>query len=257
MCELFGVCAAQSFPVNDLLEAFFHHSYEHKHGWGLAVFRGGSVSMEKEPVKAEDSLYLRQRLSRKVEGANLFAHIRFATIGRIEYANCHPFIWDDDSGRTWTLIHNGTMFEGKKLSPFLDAQEGTTDSERILLYIVSLMNEAYAKAGEPLSDRQRFRLLDETICDLSAGNKLNMLLYDGQTMYVHTNCRDSLHLRRSPGRVIFSTKPLLSEGWEKVPMNRLLGFRSGEQIFEGTDHGHEFHEEDVDMTPLLSAFAEL
>ena len=76
MCELFGVCAAKSFRVNDLLQAFFSHSREHKHGWGLAVFRGGGVSLEKEPVKAEDSKYLRQRLSRPVEGASLFAHIR-------------------------------------------------------------------------------------------------------------------------------------------------------------------------------------
>lgn len=257
MCELFGVCAAKSFRVNDLLQAFFSHSREHKHGWGLAVFRGGGVSLEKEPVKAEDSEYLRQRLSRPVEGASLFAHIRLATIGRIEYANCHPFIWDDESGRTWTMIHNGTLFEGNKLAPFLDMQEGTTDSERLLLYIIHRMNEAYAKAGQPLHDQKRLQLLDEIIVDLSAGNKLNLLLYDGEIMYVHTNCRESLHYWEGPKRRIFSTKPLLMDGWRPVPMNQMLAFRQGEQIFQGSQHGNEFHDEDYDMGPLLSAFAEL
>ena len=257
MCELFGVCAAESIQVNDLLSAFFSHSRQHKHGWGLAVFRGSSVSMEKEPVKAEDSFYLRQRLSRKIEGANLFAHIRLATIGRIEYANCHPFIWDDESGRTWTMIHNGTLFEAKKLSPFLDVQEGTTDSERLLLYIVHRMSREYAKAGRPLSDQRRMELLDQIIVDLSAGNKLNMLLYDGEIMYVHTNCAGSLHYWEKPGQVLFATTPLLMDGWEPVPMNRLLAFRQGRKLFEGTVHDNEFHEEDYDMTPLLSAYAEL
>lgn len=257
MCELFGVCAAESFRVNDLLQVFFSHSREHKHGWGLAVFRGGGVSLEKEPVTAEDSKYLRQRLSRPVEGANLFAHIRLATIGRIEYANCHPFIWDDESGRTWTMIHNGTLFEGRKLAPFLDVQEGATDSERLLLYIIHRMNETYAKAGRPLHGQERLQLLDEIIVELSAGNKLNLLLYDGEIMYVHTNCSGSLHYWEGPQRMIFSTTPLLMDGWKPVPMNQMLAFRKGELIFQGSRHGNEFHEEDYDMTPLLSAFAEL
>ena len=257
MCEILGVCAAQSFQVNDLLDAFFHHSRTMKHGWGLAVFRGAGVSMEKEPVMAEESLYLRRRLSGPVSGAHLFAHIRLATIGRIEYANCHPFVWDDASGRTWTLVHNGTLFEAQKLSRFLDHQEGTTDSERLLLYIVEQMCENYVKTGQALDAAERFALLDTLITDLSCGTELNLLLYDGETMYVHTNCKDSLHLLESPGRVIFATKPVLWEGWKKVPMNQLLGYRKGELIFQGTCHDHEFHEEDYDMTPLLSAYAEL
>lgn len=116
MCELFGLCAAEKYRVNELLDVFFHHSTEHKHGWGLAVFYGKGVSMEKEPVRALDSLYLRQRMTREIAGTNLLAHIRLATIGRIEYANCHPFIWDDNSGRTWTMIHNGTLFAGDRKS---------------------------------------------------------------------------------------------------------------------------------------------
>ena len=257
MCEILGVCSSQSFQVNDLLNAFFHHSRVCKHGWGLAVFRGCGASLEKEPVMADDSLYLRRRLTGKVQGANLLAHIWQATIGRIEYVNCHPFLWEDAGGRAWTLVHNGTLFETTGFSRFLDMQEGTTDSEQLLLYIVEQMNMAIADSAEPLGAKQRFRILDDLIAEMSAGNKLNLLLYDGEIMYVHTNFRDSLYVLEQPGRVIFSTTPLLHDGWKKVPMNQLLAYRSGELLLCGKKHSHEFFEKDHDLTPLLATFAEL
>ncbi len=257
MCELFGICAAEPFVVNDLLQAFYGHSRVHKHGWGLAIFRGAGVSMEKEPVKADDSVYLRHRLTQTIEEANLFAHIRYATIGRIEYANCHPFLQDDESGRTWTMIHNGTLFEGGKLAPFLDVQKGTTDSERLLLYIVHCMDEAIREAGRPLRDAERLRRMDEIIVDLSYGNKMNMLLYDGEIMYVHTNSEGTLHCREGSRRVIISTAPLLTDGWKPVPMDQLQAYRQGERIFQGTYHGNDFRYEDHDWSTLYSAFSEL
>ena len=257
MCELFGICAAEKLRANEYLDAFYHHSFEHKHGWGLAVFHGSGVTLEKEPVRAVDSGYLRNRLSREVLASNLLAHIRLATIGRIEYANCHPFVYDDDSGRTWTMIHNGTMFESGDLSKYLPSQEGTTDSERILMFIVDCVNQEYAKSGAPLSAEDRFSLIDRITIRLSRGNKLNMLLYDGEYMYAHTNCPDGLYLQENPGRILVATKPLLEEGWRKFPENQLHVYKSGAPAFAGTIHENTFHEEDYDMTPLLSAYAEL
>ena len=58
MCELFGVTANRRVKINDLLKRFFEHSTEHRNGWGLAFLDDNSVSIEKEPVKASDSLYL-------------------------------------------------------------------------------------------------------------------------------------------------------------------------------------------------------
>ncbi|MBQ8151143.1 MAG: class II glutamine amidotransferase [Firmicutes bacterium] len=257
MCELFGVSARESFRVNELLDAFYHHSDEHRDGWGLAVFRGHGVSMEKEPVKATNSAYLIRRMSRDIEAANLFAHIRLATIGRIEYCNCHPFIWDDESGRTWTMIHNGTFFNGSKLTGYIDRQEGTTDSERFLLYIVDAMSAAYEKKGAELTFDERFEIIDDIIVALSDDNKINMLLYDGDYMYVHTNCEGSLYCWREEGKRIFATRPVVMDGWEQLPLNRLLVYKNGEMIREGTVHSNSFRDEDHDYAPLMSAFSEL
>ncbi len=257
MCELFGVCAAESMRANELLESFYQHSREHKDGWGLAVFHGAGVSLEKEPVKALDSVYLKRRLSRPVEAANLFAHIRYATIGRIEYANCHPFVWTDESGRTWTLMHNGTMFDSTALTPFLDSQEGTTDSERVLMYIVSCMNRETQKKQRPLSADERFEIMDRLVVELSFDNKLNLLVYDGELMYAHTNSEGSLYEHISPGRVLIATQPVRYDGWVPMPLNTLIAFRAGEPYLYGTRHDHDFHEEDHDMTSLMAAFSEL
>ena len=257
MCEIFGICAKERIRANDYLDAFYNHSIDNEDGWGLAVFRGMGVSMEKEARRAVDSIYLRQRLSKDVMAANLFAHIRAATIGRMEYANCHPFIWDDNSGRAWTLVHNGTMFNGSKLSKYRDVQEGTTDSERLLLYIVDAINRSSSDAGRDLNFDDRFKILDDIMVEMSEGNKLNMLLYDGEYMYIHTNMAGTLFEYRNANSCYFATKPVVTGGWEHVPMNQLLVYRNGELIRKGTVHSNEFHQEDYDMSSIFSSFAEL
>ena len=257
MCELFGVCAKEKFRVNELLSAFYQHSKYHRDGWGLAVFRGQGAFVEKEPIKATDSAYLKRRMSHPIEESNLFAHIRFATIGRMDYCNCHPFMLEDQSGRNWTMIHNGTFFNGARLARFLDVQEGTTDSERLIMYIVESMNDAITEKGRPLDFGERFRILDEIICELAEGNKINMLLHDGEYMYVHTNCRKSLHRWTGEKRVIFATRPVTLEGWEQLPINQLLAYREGELTAEGTVHDGEFQDADHDYLALMSAYSEL
>ena len=130
MCELFGVSSREDFYANDYLKAFYAHSDFHPHGWGLACVSRNSALVEKESVKASTSNYLRERLSQPITEKLLLAHIRYATIGNVEYKNCHPFTGRDSTGRRWTLIHNGTIFDYPALYPYLKTQKGDTDSER-------------------------------------------------------------------------------------------------------------------------------
>ena len=257
MCELFGISSAKNIRANELLDAFYNHSYMHQDGWGLALFHGNEVSVEKEPVRAVDSRYLAARLSRPILCTNLLAHIRRATIGRIEYVNCHPFVLEDASGRTWTQIHNGTMFDSEVLAPYISLQEGTTDSERVLWYIIDRVNKELEKENMSLSGEHRIALIDRLLGSLSRGNKLNMLLFDGENLYVHTNCRDSLYVHSEPGTRVIATSPVCCEDWEALPMNRLLVYKNGALIYTGESHGNEFREEDHDLATLYSAFAEL
>ena len=90
MCELFGFSAQNELTANDYLKAFFAHSDFHPHGWGLACVSRGGALIEKESVKASDSHYLRERLSQPISEKLLLAHIRFATIGNVEYKTAIP-----------------------------------------------------------------------------------------------------------------------------------------------------------------------
>lgn len=203
--------------------------------------------MEKEPVKALDSTYLRHRLSGTISGRNLAAHIRKASVGLIQYANCHPFIWNDDSGRTWTLIHNGTLYDPGSTRNYAEKQEGSTDSERLLLYIIDRCNELIRDCGVEAFGipENRFRLIEDIISEMSRGNKLNLILYDSEYMYVHTNKPGTLYVNHGNGVYIFATRPVIAEGlsdpdWVPAAMNQLLVYRNGEHVWSGHPHENVF-----------------
>ena len=59
MCQLFGFSSKIPVRINDYLKEFYSHSEEHPHGWGLACMDGKEVMIEKEPVKASVSQYLK------------------------------------------------------------------------------------------------------------------------------------------------------------------------------------------------------
>ncbi len=257
MCELFGICAKRPYAANDMLDSFYHHSGLHRDGWGLAVFSGGAVSFEKEPVCAAGSSYLKRRLGSKIEARNLIAHIRRATLGRIEYDNCHPFIQADANGRVWTLAHNGTLFEGDLVSAFKEMQTGSTDSERILFYLISLVNDFTEKNNRAPDEDERFGLLEGLIAKLSAGNKLNLLIFDGEIMYVHTNCPGTLYTLCDGEALLFASSPVRKGGWESVPMNTLLSCKTGEPRKRGIPHSNDFYDEEHDYSSLFAAFSEL
>ena len=257
MCELFGVSAQNDFYANDYLKLFYSHSDFHPHGWGLACVSRNGALVEKESVKASNSNYLRERLSQPVTERLLLAHIRYATIGNVEYKNCHPFTGKDCTGRRWTLIHNGTIFDYPALYPCLKKQKGDTDSERVFLYLLDRLNEATRHKGARLHFEERFKLLDEIICDMAKGNKLNLLFTDGKYLYAHTNCRGTMHYLVKDGAALLSTQPLNGENWQLVPFGQLLAFNKGKLIKTGTEHHHEYIHSEDEMKLIYQIFANL
>lgn len=257
MCELFGVSSDRKQTINTYLEVFFSHSERHPHGWGIACMDEDESFIEKEPVQASKSKYLKERLSLPISVKTAFAHIRYGTIGNVEYKNCHPFTGKDLSGRRWTLIHNGTIFEYAPMHSYVKVQSGDTDSERILLYLIDKVNERIKQEGQALSDEKRFVLMDEILTQMAEGNKLNLLLFDGDLMYVHTNYRDSLYYLDREGTVFFATTPLSEETWKTVPFQRVLAYREGKKVFEGKQHNYEYVDNEENMKFLYQIFSGL
>lgn len=259
MCELLGISAKRRKESNALLREFFARAEQHPHGWGLARFpnAGGKPLVEKEPVKATESEALRRILGEPVDDSTILAHVRFATVGTMEYANCHPFTAADNSGRVWTLIHNGTVFDGAKLNDYIGVQYGETDSERVLLHLVALIDKEQIHRRRALDADERFDVLSAAIAGLSAGSKLNLLVHDGEFMYAHTNFRDSLYFLGEDDAVVFSTRPLAHGTWEPVPFTRLIAVRDGEFVRESEPHGNEYILNPEDYRLAYMAFARL
>lgn len=257
MCELFGISSGEKYQINRYLREFFSHSEDHPHGWGLSFMEHNQVQIEKEPIQAGKSTYLKERLSVPVWTKNSFAHIRYATIGNVEYKNCHPYTKTDKSGRQWTLIHNGTIFEYEPLNKYVSIQNGDTDSERILLYLVELVNKKERELRKRLNGEERFHLLDDAIADMAKGNKLNLMIFDGELFYVHTNYEKSLYELEKENQVLFSTTPLSEEEWHPVMFTTLLAYREGKKIFTGITHGNEYKDSEENMKFLYRIFSDL
>ncbi|MDD5864087.1 MAG: class II glutamine amidotransferase, partial [Firmicutes bacterium] len=158
--------------------------------------------------------------------------------------NSHPFARRDASGRLWTLAHNGTIFESPVLEPYARIQKGSTDSERILYYLVDRINAG----GNPgaLSAEERFSIVEDVIRSITHKNMVNLLIYDGDLFYVHANRKDSLHMLKREDSVVISTKALSQTGWEPVPLNIPLAFQCGRLVYTGRNHGNEYIKEETD-----------
>ena len=213
--------------------------------------------MEKQAVTSTKSARLREYRDQRIMSDRMIAHIRLATKGNMEYENCHPFIRKDETGRTWTLAHNGTIFEGEVMDSYFFEQDGQTDSERILYLLVDRMNGRYRETGYPLDALERFQVVDNLICEIADGNKLNLMLFDGEYFYVHANCRNSLYLSKRQGGYVFSTVPLDEQEWKPLLLNTLLAFRNGKLMQTGTDHGYEYVEDPEKMRMLFLDYSTL
>ncbi len=257
MCEIFGLTANKKLNTNKWLKEFFSHSDNHPNGWGIALFDGSNVSIEKEPKKASTSHYLKSRLEETIETYSLFAHIRLATIGDDSYSNSHPFVAFDNSGRAWTLVHNGTIFEAPILNGFHHFQKGSTDSERILLYIVDQVNKQLSNNPDFYKGERRFHLVENIVKELAPENKLNLLIYDGEYMYVHKNAAHTLYKNESSGACLFSTQKLSNYNWTEVADNTLLVYKDGSLVYTGTAHEHTYIEDPEKLKIIFMEYSHL
>lgn len=148
MCRLFGSRSHTPGGVaHELLRgsnALREQSREHPDGWGLAWYAGEEpqVARSLAPAHADEEF---ERVSAFVEAQTVVAHIRKASVGRIDLSNTHPF----QHGR-WIFAHNGTIpLWGDceaPLTALIDpglrrAIAGETDSERCFLLFLTHLSQ--------------------------------------------------------------------------------------------------------------------
>ena len=139
------------------------------------------------------------------------------------------------------LIHNGTIFDYPQLDEYKDRENGDTDSERILLYIIDKINEFERTKKAPSSIKERFDILTGIVSQLSKNNKLNLMIYDGDLTYIHSNMRESLYYLKSDEGFLVATTPINDDkNWKQVELNKLFALIDGNIIFESDEHNNEF-----------------
>ena len=258
MCELFGMSAARRRDATARAREFFARGAEVRHGWGYALLDdAGAARIEKEPLPAPQSAFLAARLREGLAAPALIGHLRHATVGLLDRDNCHPFEAADATGRRWVLAHNGTIFSYPPLDHLTLRQRGQTDSERILLHIVELMDDHARRTGRAPDAAARFDILSRYAADLSRRNKANLLVWDGEILYAHTNYAGSLHVSYEPGAVFLSTYPLPTGAWEPLPFTALCAFRAGALVRQAPAHGYEYIDNEADRRFLTDDFAQL
>ena len=136
------------------------------------------------------------------------------------------------------MIHNGTIYSVRDTIKYTYRQTGDTDSERLFLNFIDVMNSRLDN-GE-LCERERFDIVNDFIVENAPRNKLNIIFYDGETMYVHKNLRNTLSFKRLENGIVFSTFPLDDNGWEQFPMTQVIAYKQGKEVFRGEPHKGEF-----------------
>ena len=257
MCEIFGFTSNKEEIINNYLKEFFSHCDYHPHGWGIANIKNNKIMLEKEPKKAVDSELLLEKLKNPIKTKDLLAHIRYATMGCTNDKNCHPFIKKDNDDMPWVLIHNGTVFQCKKLNKYMKQQKGDTDSERILFHIINEINKQELEKQRVLTDLEKFNIIDKVIAKITKNNKINLILHNGELMYVHTNLKDTLHYQQNENHIIFSTLPLNDGEWKHVPLNTLLAYKDGKLVYKGKKHENEYIETEADLEFLAKLEEEM
>ncbi|MDT8718278.1 class II glutamine amidotransferase [Clostridium sp. 19966] len=236
MCMLFGFTAKKTYKIGKTIDKFFQFSKINKDGWGLAIFRHtySTPDIYKEPVAAYKSNYAKYIIKDGIEAQIAIAHIRYATAGKVNFHNTHPFV-RVINGRQWVFAHNGSVnMEGYEF--INNKPSGETDSEKIFCLIEKKLSGI---RGDRTADKE-IKVIENTIKELSSKGKLNILLTDGKMFFVHSNYKDTLYMYQNSNFYCFSTKVENPESWKPVPLNKLMVFKEGKKYYESEDISNEY-----------------
>lgn len=253
-CNLLGLSAADSISVQDYFAEFIKGSRRNPHGWGVVFFDENGFNFFKEPGPAHHSPLVRQLISSpKFPTTQIFiGHIRRSTRGKISYENTHPF-WRTMDPKTYVFAHNGTL---RKYQQKLDLGEmkpyGETDSEYLFAHLLFEISSKKIQTW----DHSDFLWFHHALQNANQNGTLNCLFSDGEFLFVYRDMggyntlnflkktfsnqtpryletiKQKSKSENSFQGIIFSTRPLTSDRWEKMLPGQFFVVKNGDIIFE-------------------------
>ncbi|WP_313311255.1 class II glutamine amidotransferase [Pulveribacter sp.] len=186
MCQLLGMNANTPTDVTFSFTGFAQRAgrtADHTDGWGIAFFEGQGVRHFVDHARALDSPVAELIRRYPIKSCNVISHIRKATQGAVQLANCHPFVrelW----GHYWVFAHNGDL---KDFRPRLHGHfhpVGTTDSEHAFCWLMQELSKSHA--GMP-PVQELTLTLQELAAHIAPHGTFNFLLSNGQALWAHAS----------------------------------------------------------------------
>lgn len=224
MCRLLGFSSREPVGFDGLLSGAFkdfvdlscrHGDHRHGDGWGLSwIAEGGTLSSVKSPEAACESPAFAEEAA-ALRSPSAILHFRWATPGLpLQQENTHPFLRGQ-----MAFAHNGSISDKHRLKSeiapdLLTSLEGTTDSELLFLYILTVMREGFSEAqaiAESLGRIRRDFHHSGLNCILLTPDALHAACLFDPSSEIVSEMPDyyDLHYRVTPTSVVVA-----STGWE-------------------------------------------
>ncbi|HYO53160.1 class II glutamine amidotransferase [Archangium sp.] len=257
MCRLFGFRSSIPAAVHPSLvtekNSLLQQSREHKDGWGIASYETGErplVAHGLGPAYCDPDF---ERVSSRVSSRTVVAHLRLASVGKVEKRNAHPFL----HGR-WCFVHNGTVrnftqhqaeVEALIRPDLLTHIQGATDSERCFYLFLTRLAKLQPLDGPACVEKVACALAEtmgmvSAITDVPGENRssMNFLVTNGDVM-VATRRNRTLFLSDTAPET--GKRPHRMHAGPPKPGTQLEQFVLASEQLSGEDHWHLIDEEDI------------
>jgi predicted glutamine amidotransferase len=257
MCRLFGFRSAVPAAVHPSLvtekNSLLRQSREHKDGWGIATYETGEqplVAHGLGPAYCDPDF---ERVSSRVSSRTVVAHLRLASVGKVEKRNAHPF----HHGR-WCFVHNGTVKNFTQhqhevealIRPDLLANiRGATDSERCFYLFLTRLAHLQSLEGPACVEKVACALAETMglvshLTDVPGQERssMNFLVTNGDVM-VATRRNRTLFLSDTAPET--GKRPHHLHGGPPTPGTQLEQFVLASERLSGEDHWHPIDEDNI------------
>jgi predicted glutamine amidotransferase len=246
MCRHVAVISHQAVPAAGLLLdepnslrkqcVLDCHGERHPDGWGLGCYvadRPEAVVVKQTGDAAADPAF--ESAARKLTATTWIAHVRQASVGAANVANCHPFSYG-----CWMLAHNGTVTNFAEIEPWLEAtvadpwlaqRQGTTDSELLFCRILADLSRRGAAVDATAASASTLReIIERLLHDLAdwasrfppdPETKFNFLLTNGRALAA-SRWNHDLHWKQTAEGVVVASEAIGSGPWQEVPEHSIL-----------------------------------
>ena len=200
MCQLLGMSRNQRAAITFSFTGFSQRGGKtdsHVDGWGIAFYEGGGCRVFHDDQPASDSALARFVRDYPIKSRIVISHLRKATQGAVNLANCHPF-QREWQGQTWLFANNGDL---QNFSPALCGDYlpvGTTDSEVAFCYLMQTLRKRFAGRGSRVPWQELAPEIARITAEIATHGNFNYLLTNGEATFAHCSSKLYLLKRQHP-----------------------------------------------------------